>query len=67
MAKTFAKRTNVLEEESENKLDGKDRGAKHEPFNTTIEQVECTAVVKRGDRDTKRKTFDTTTVRANAL
>ena len=32
MAKTFAKRTNVLEEESENKLDGKDRGAKHEPF-----------------------------------
>ena len=35
----------------------------HEPFNTTIQQVECTAVVKRGDRDTKRKTFDTTTVR----
>ena len=48
MPKTFADRTNVLEEECEDKLGGKGRGAKRETFNTTIEQVECTVANKRG-------------------
>ena len=67
MTKMIAERTNVLGKEPEDTLRQKDRNAKHESFNTTIEQVECIAAVKRSDRNTKRKTFDTTTVRANAL